>query len=90
MIFQEEQIFRKSMAYESGIKMPVAPEDLEDEKALAKYEKQQLKTRTSHQEFLVWRQTEIELSIGVGWVLCTKIRHRINSTSLSLPGTCKS
>jgi hypothetical protein len=43
MIFQEEQIFRKSMAYEAGIKTPAVPEDLEDEKALAKYEKQKAK-----------------------------------------------
>lgn len=38
IIFQEEQIFRKSMAYESGIKYPVLPEEV-DEKALEKYEK---------------------------------------------------
>ena len=38
IIFQEEQIFRKSMAYESGIKFPVLPEEV-DEKALEKYEK---------------------------------------------------
>ena len=40
MIFQEEQIFRKSLAYASGIKYPAPPEDLEDEAAVAKYEKQ--------------------------------------------------
>lgn len=38
IIFQEEQIFRKSMAYESGIKYPALPEEV-DEKALEKYEK---------------------------------------------------
>jgi len=38
IIFQEEQIFRKSMAYESGIKYPVLPEEV-DEKELEKYEK---------------------------------------------------
>lgn len=38
IVFQEEQIFRKSMAYESGIKYPVLPEEV-DEKALEKYEK---------------------------------------------------
>ncbi|REK51967.1 MAG: hypothetical protein DWQ49_13740 [Bacteroidetes bacterium] len=38
IIFQEEQIFRKSMAYESGIKYPVLPEE-PDEKALEKYER---------------------------------------------------
>lgn len=43
MIFQEEQIFRKSMAFESGIKLPLPPEDLEDEKAMLKYEKQKAK-----------------------------------------------
>jgi len=40
MIFQEEQIFRKSLAYASGIKYPAPPEDLEDEAAQQKYEKQ--------------------------------------------------
>ena len=40
MIFQEEQIFRKSLAYASGIKYPSPPEDKEDEAAVAKYEKQ--------------------------------------------------
>jgi hypothetical protein len=40
MIFQEEQIFRKSLAYASGIKYPVPPEDTEDEAAVTKYEKQ--------------------------------------------------
>ena len=40
MIFQEEQIFRKSLAYASGIKYPVPPTDFQDEAAVAKYEKQ--------------------------------------------------
>ena len=40
MIFQEEQIFRKSMAYASGIKYPNPPEDLNDPAQEAKYEKQ--------------------------------------------------
>ena len=40
MIFQEEQIFRKSLAYASGIKYPAPPEDPEDEAARVKYDKQ--------------------------------------------------
>ena len=36
MIFQEEQIFRKSLAYASGIKYPTPPEDPEDEAAQQK------------------------------------------------------
>ena len=40
MIFQEEQIFRKSLAFASGIKYPVPPEDPADELAQQKYEKQ--------------------------------------------------
>ena len=40
MIFQEEQIFRKSLAYATGIKYPAPPDDLEDEAAVAKYDKQ--------------------------------------------------
>jgi len=40
MIYHEEQIFRKSLALSAGIKYPIPPENLEDEKALEKYEKQ--------------------------------------------------
>ena len=40
MIFQEEQIFRKSLAFASGIKYPDPPEDPEDSNQAAKYEKQ--------------------------------------------------
>ena len=43
IIFQEEQIFRKSLAYSSGIKYPELPENDEDPKALEKYEKQKIK-----------------------------------------------
>ena len=39
MIFQEEQIFRKTMAYQSGLQYPAPPEDPEDEKLKIKYEK---------------------------------------------------
>lgn len=39
MIFQEEQIFRKSLAYASGIKYPQPPEDSEDPKQEEKYNK---------------------------------------------------
>ena len=38
IIFQEEQIFRKSLAYESGIKYPELPEE-PDDKALEKYDR---------------------------------------------------
>jgi hypothetical protein len=40
MIFQEEQIFRKSLAYASGIKYPDPPEDPNDQAQQTKYEKQ--------------------------------------------------
>ena len=40
MIFQEEQIFRKSLAYQSGIKYPIPPEDPDDEVLYEKYIKQ--------------------------------------------------
>ena len=40
IIFQEEQIFRKSLAYSAGIKYPEPPEDLDDPKLQEKYEKQ--------------------------------------------------
>ena len=39
IMFQEEQIFKKSLAYVSGIKYPVLPENLDDEKVVEKYEK---------------------------------------------------
>ena len=39
ILFQEEQIFKKSLAYVSGIKYPVLPESLDDEKLVEKYEK---------------------------------------------------
>ena len=39
MIFQEEQIFRKSLAYSLNIKLPVPPDNEDDEKELEKYEK---------------------------------------------------
>lgn len=40
MVFQEEQIFRKSLAFASGIKYPNPPEDPNDPAQEAKYEKQ--------------------------------------------------
>jgi len=40
MIFQEEQIFRKSLAYNAGIKYPIPPEDPDDEVEYEKYVKQ--------------------------------------------------
>jgi hypothetical protein len=40
MVFQEEQIFRKSLAFASGIKYPDPPVDLQDPAQEAKYEKQ--------------------------------------------------
>ncbi len=39
MIFQEEQIFRKTLAFSTGLKYPDPPEDSEDPKLQAKYEK---------------------------------------------------
>ena len=42
IIFQEEQIFRKSLAYAKNIKYPELPED-QDDKALEKFDKQKAK-----------------------------------------------
>jgi len=42
ILFQEEQIFKKSLAYISGIKYPVLPENLDDEKLVEKYEKSKI------------------------------------------------
>ena len=43
MIFHEEQIFRKSLAFAAGLKVPVPPEDIEDPKQVEKFEKQKAK-----------------------------------------------
>ena len=43
MIFQEEQIFRKTLAYASGLRYPDPPEDPQDEKQKAKYDKAKAK-----------------------------------------------
>jgi len=43
MIFHEEQIFRKSLAFAAGLKLPVPPEDVEDPKQVEKFEKQKAK-----------------------------------------------
>ena len=47
IIYQEEQIFRKSLAFASGLKLPVPPEATDDQealdKALEKYDKQKAK-----------------------------------------------
>ncbi len=50
MIFQEEQIFRKSLAYNSGIKYPIPPEDPDDEKIYEKYLKQKERYERKLQE----------------------------------------
>ena len=43
MIFHEEQIFRKSLAFSVGLKVPVPPEDIEDPKQVDKFTKQKAK-----------------------------------------------
>ena len=43
ILFQEEQIFRKSLAFVTGIKYPQLPVDMEDDKALEKYDKAKAK-----------------------------------------------
>ena len=43
MIFHEEQIFRKSLAFSAGLKVPVPPEDIEDPKQVEKFRKQKAK-----------------------------------------------
>ena len=49
IIFQEEQIFRKSLAFAAGIKYPKLPEN-PDDKALEKYDKQKAKYEQKIQE----------------------------------------
>ena len=43
MIFHEEQIFRKSLAFAAGLKLPVPPENIDDPKQVEKFEKQKAK-----------------------------------------------
>ena len=50
ILFQEEQIFRKSLAFVSGIKYPIIPADLNDEKAVEKYEKGKMKYEVKLQQ----------------------------------------
>jgi len=50
ILFQEEQIFRKSMAFVSGIKYPLPPEDPEDEKLQEKYSKSKARYERKLQE----------------------------------------
>ena len=65
MIFQEEQIFRKSMAYASGIKYPNPPEDPEDTKALEKYDKQKAKYEQKLQDAIDTAVETKEIPDGV-------------------------
>ena len=50
MIFHEEQIFRKSLAFSVGLKVPVPPEDVEDPKQVDKFRKQKAKYEQKLQE----------------------------------------
>ena len=50
MIFHEEQIFRKSLAFSVGLKVPVPPEDVEDQKQVDKFRKQKAKYEQKLQE----------------------------------------
>jgi len=50
ILFQEEQIFKKSLAFVSGIKYPLAPEDMSDEKAVEKYQKGKMKYEVKLQQ----------------------------------------
>jgi hypothetical protein len=50
ILFQEEQIFKKSLAFVSGIKYPLVPEDMSDEKAVEKYQKGKMKYEVKLQQ----------------------------------------
>ena len=65
IIFQEEQIFRKSLAFTSGIKYPELPENTEDPKALEKYEKQKIKYEQKLQQAIDTAVETREIPDGV-------------------------
>ena len=65
IIFQEEQIFRKSLAFASGIKYPQLPENTEDPKALEKYEKQKIKYEQKLQQAIDTAVETREIPDGV-------------------------
>ena len=65
IIFQEEQIFRKSLAFASGIKYPELPENTEDPKALEKYEKQKIKYEQKLQQAIDTAVETREIPDGV-------------------------
>ena len=69
IIYQEEQIFRKSLAFSAGIKYPVPPEDIEDpvelEKALKKYDKDKSKYEQKIQDAIASALETQEIPEGV-------------------------
>ena len=65
IIYQEEQIFRKSLAFSAKIKYPVPPENLEDPKELEKYEKQKLKYEQKIQAAIAEALEKQEVPEGV-------------------------
>ena len=65
IIFHEEQIFRKSLAFASGIKYPELPQNDEDPKALEKYEKQKVKYEQKLQQAIDTAVQTREIPDGV-------------------------
>ena len=69
IIYQEEQIFRKSLAFSAGIKYPVPPENVEDpeelEKALQKYDKDKAKYEKKIQDAIAVALENQEIPEGV-------------------------
>ena len=65
MIFQEEQIFRKSLAYHSGIKYPVPPENPDDDKEYEKYIKQKDRYEKKLQQAIDMAVETKEIPTGV-------------------------
>ena len=69
IIYQEEQIFKKSLAFQAGLKYPVPPEGLEDEveleQALEKFEKQKAKYEQQLQDAIAEALETQEIPDGV-------------------------
>ena len=65
IIYQEEQIFRKSLAFSANIKYPVPPENIEDPKQVEKYEKQKVKYEQKIQAAVAEALEKQEIPEGV-------------------------
>jgi hypothetical protein len=65
IIFQEEQIFKKSLAFAVGLRYPLPPEDPLDEKQQIKYDKAKLKYEQGLQDAIAYAVETGDIPNGV-------------------------